>query len=123
MESDAETSIRGLLRSRLLRTQFLSRYDECEKSRNDHRIRRSRLTEHQQPRHSAGHFRLAANFLEASALRRATNLRSVFLFNSRSLVCGSRLPEECTSQYGLRRFPIRLAVERRNASARAVSKL
>jgi len=56
---------------------------------NHHRLRRARVSEYQQPRHSAAYLRLAANILEAPPVRGPADLRPVFVFDSRSLVCRS----------------------------------
>jgi hypothetical protein len=48
----------------------------CGAPRNDHRIWRSRLSEYQQPRHPAGHLRLAANFLSERCLIFAKSYRA-----------------------------------------------
>jgi MFS family permease len=118
-----EASIRGLLRRRRLRTQFLPGHNEHHKSRREYRLRRPRFTEYKQSRHSAGHVRLAADFLEERETRRAAVLHAIFLSHSRALVCGSGRSQECASQHGLCRRSLRFAVNFRHSAACALPQL
>ena len=92
-------------------------------SRNDYRIWRARLAEHKQSGHSAGHFRLAADILEKSQLWSAADLRSIFLFDARSMVCSSGRSQECASQHGLLRLSLRIAFHLRHPASCALPKL
>ena len=58
VESDHEKRVRRLLRRGLLRAKFLSRHYGCYETRNNHRVWRTWLSQHQQPSYPAGHVRL-----------------------------------------------------------------
>ena len=73
--------------------------------------------------YSAGHIRLDHNLLEKSNLRSAADLHPVFLPDTCPLVCSSRRSQECASQHGLLRSPLRSADHVRHAAPRASSGL
>ena len=54
VESDPKAGVRRLLRRRLFRTELLSRYYRYYESRENHRVWRTRLSQHQQPNYPAG---------------------------------------------------------------------
>jgi hypothetical protein len=60
---------------------------------------------------------------EERETRRAAVLHTVFLSHPRSLVRGSGRSEECAPQHGLRRRPLRFAVNFRHPAARVLPQL
>ena len=81
------------------------------------------VSQYKQPEYPAGDLRLVADFLEKSQIWSAAVLHSVFVSDSCPLVCRSGRSQECASQHGLFRIPLRFAFHFRNAAAGALSKL
>ena len=110
-----KTCVRRLLRRGLFRTKLLSRHYRYYASRKNHRFWRTRFPQHQQPSYPAGHVRLDQYLLEEPQARSAAGLHTVFLLDSRPLVCSSRDAQECAFKHGLRGTPLRSADDLRNA--------
>lgn len=123
MESERKGGVRRLLRRGLLRTEFLHGHHEHYTPWNDYWLWRPRFAEYKQSRHPAGHVRLATDFLEEREIWRAAVLHTVFLSKPRSLVCSSRQSQERASKHGLRRHPLRFAVNVRHIAPRALPQL
>jgi len=66
---------------------------------------------------------LASDSLEEPKVWSTAIIRSVFLSDSRPVVCRSRGSQKCASQHGLFRFSVRAALDVRNAAARALPEL
>src|ERR1700688_3822572 len=114
MECKREGGLCRLLRRGLLRTEFLRRHCKYRAARNHYWVWRTRLSQHQQPRHSAGDLRLASDILKTKKVWSAAVIRPIFLPDSRSLVRSSRKSQKRAPQHGLLRPSLRIAVDFRH---------